>query len=117
MIRIWLGMALLAGSWLLGLSYYLPASPIAWIVVVVAGAALLGRQESGVRSQETGDRRRETRRRKAGDAAGVDPVAAGRVVLSVAVSGRAAAAGVGIGDLGLLPNSASLAGIGFHARP
>jgi hypothetical protein len=55
MIRIWLGTALLAGSWLMGMGYYLPASPMMWIVVVLVGAALLAErsQESGVRSQET----------------------------------------------------------------
>lgn len=41
MIRTWIGVALLAVSWLLGLDYYLPASPIAWAVVVVLGAVLL----------------------------------------------------------------------------
>ncbi len=41
MIRAWLGVALLAVSWLLGWGYYFPASPVAWLVVVVAGASLL----------------------------------------------------------------------------
>jgi len=41
MILTWVGVALLAGSWLLGLDYYLPAGPIGWIVVVAVGTALL----------------------------------------------------------------------------
>ena len=35
MMRIWVGTALLAGSWLLGQSYYLPAHPQAWVCLVV----------------------------------------------------------------------------------
>ena len=40
MIRTWIGVALLAVVWLLGTSYYVPASPIACAVVVVAGTAV-----------------------------------------------------------------------------
>ncbi len=43
MIRIWLGVAFLSVVWLLGTSYYVPASPIACGVVIVMGVALLGR--------------------------------------------------------------------------
>ncbi len=42
MMRIWIGTALLAGSWLLGQSYYLPAQPVAWVLVVAIGVLLLG---------------------------------------------------------------------------
>ena len=31
MIRLWIGTALLAGSWLLGLGYFYPANPWAWL--------------------------------------------------------------------------------------
>ena len=41
-MRIWIGTALLAGSWLLGQSYYLPAQPLAWVLVVAIGVLLLG---------------------------------------------------------------------------
>ncbi len=40
-MRTWMGVALLAVSWLLGIGYYYPASPIAWAVTVVFGAVLL----------------------------------------------------------------------------
>ncbi len=36
MIRFWIGTALLAGSWLLGLDYFYPANPCAWLAVVAA---------------------------------------------------------------------------------
>ncbi len=42
MIRYWIGIALLAGSWLLGLEYFCPAQPFAWFAAVVAGVVLLG---------------------------------------------------------------------------
>ena len=42
MIRAWIGVALLAVSWLLGTGYYFPANRLAWVAVVVAGVALLG---------------------------------------------------------------------------
>lgn len=42
MIRSWLGLALLAASWLFGLHFYQPANWLAWAVAVVAGAGLLG---------------------------------------------------------------------------
>lgn len=41
MMRAWIGLALLSGSWLLGLSYYQPANWPAWGVVVVLGTVLL----------------------------------------------------------------------------
>ncbi len=41
MIGLWISVALLAGSWLFGLGYYVPASPLAWTVVVVAGVLSL----------------------------------------------------------------------------
>ena len=42
MIRFWIGTALLAGSWLLGLDYFYPANPYAWLAAVAAGVVLLG---------------------------------------------------------------------------
>ena len=42
MIRLWIGTALLAGSWLLGLNYFYPANPWAWLAVVAAAVVLLG---------------------------------------------------------------------------
>ena len=42
MIRLWIGTALLAGSWLLGLDYFYPASPWAWLALVAAAVVLLG---------------------------------------------------------------------------
>ena len=36
MIRFWIGTALLAGSWLLGLDYFYPASPWGWLATVAA---------------------------------------------------------------------------------
>jgi hypothetical protein len=53
MIRIWLGIALLAGSWLLGLSYYQAAHTTAWLVTVIAGTLLL----AGVVEQNLSRRR------------------------------------------------------------
>src|SRR5574340_697077 len=41
MMRTWIGVALLAVSWLLGTGLFLPASPIAWAVLVMLGACLL----------------------------------------------------------------------------
>ncbi|MHC4178685.1 MAG: hypothetical protein ACYSWU_14335, partial [Planctomycetota bacterium] len=49
----WTGVALLAVSWLLGMTYYCPANRLAWVVLVVAGAVLLGG------SIKRGPRRRE----------------------------------------------------------
>ena len=43
MIRLWIGTALLAGSWLLGLDYFYAANPWAWLLVVAAAVVLLGR--------------------------------------------------------------------------
>jgi hypothetical protein len=42
MIRFWIGTALLAGSWLLGLDYFYPANPYAWLAAIAAGVILLG---------------------------------------------------------------------------
>ena len=42
MKRAWIGTAVLAASWLLGLSYYHQASPWLWAAAVAVGAALLG---------------------------------------------------------------------------
>ena len=42
MMRAWIAVALLAVSWLLGMTYYFPANRIAWVAVVVAGVVLLG---------------------------------------------------------------------------
>ena len=41
MMRAWIGVALLAGSWLLGLSYFELANPPAWVFVATAGVLLL----------------------------------------------------------------------------
>ena len=41
MKRAWIGMALLSGSWLFGLSYYYPAQWLWWTVMVTAGTLLL----------------------------------------------------------------------------
>jgi len=40
-MRIWLGIALLAASWLFGLSYYQAANLPVWVALVVPGVALL----------------------------------------------------------------------------
>ena len=42
MMRIFLGVALLSVSWLLGQHYYYPAQPLAWVAVVLTGTMLLG---------------------------------------------------------------------------
>ncbi len=41
MMRSWIGLALLSVSWLLGMGYYYPAQPLAWVVVVAGGTVLL----------------------------------------------------------------------------
>jgi hypothetical protein len=41
MMRAWIATALLAGSWLLGLSYYDLANPLAWTLLVAAGTLLM----------------------------------------------------------------------------
>jgi len=41
MIRPWLALALLAGSWLVGLHYYRPESWPTWAASVLAGTLLL----------------------------------------------------------------------------
>ena len=41
MMSSWIGIALLAGSWLLGLDYFYPANPYAWLAAVTAGVILL----------------------------------------------------------------------------
>jgi hypothetical protein len=43
MIRLWIGTALLAGSWLLGLDYFYPANPWAALAAVAAAVVLLGK--------------------------------------------------------------------------
>ena len=47
--RFWIATALLAGSWLLGLNYFYPASPWAWAAVVAAAVVLLGTAKNEVR--------------------------------------------------------------------
>lgn len=42
MMRAWIGLALLSGSWLFGLGYYHPPNWPAWTVAVVLGTVLLG---------------------------------------------------------------------------
>ena len=39
MIRAWLGIAILAASWLPGLGYYEPANPLLWLAMVILGTA------------------------------------------------------------------------------
>jgi len=41
MMRAWLGIALLAASWLLGLGYYHETDGLAWAILAAAGSALL----------------------------------------------------------------------------
>lgn len=41
MLRVWIGTALLAASWLFGLSYYYPADGVAWLVTLLVGTFLL----------------------------------------------------------------------------
>ena len=43
MMQVWIGTALLAGSWLFGLNYFSPASPWAWLAAVVVAVWLLTR--------------------------------------------------------------------------
>ncbi len=40
-MRDWFAIALLAGSWLLGLGYFQPASPLGWLCFLAGGVALL----------------------------------------------------------------------------
>ena len=40
-MRAWLAIAVLAGSWLLGLGYFQPASPFSWLCLVAVGVVLL----------------------------------------------------------------------------
>ena len=42
MIRGWIAVALLAGSWLFGLGYYHPANPVVWFGLLTAAVWLLG---------------------------------------------------------------------------
>ncbi|MGA2059742.1 MAG: hypothetical protein ABSG67_04620 [Thermoguttaceae bacterium] len=42
MIRAWIAVALLAGSWMFGLDYFYLANPWIWAALVISGAALLG---------------------------------------------------------------------------
>jgi hypothetical protein len=42
---LWIGVALLAGSWLLGLDYFYPASPWAWLATVAAAVVLLSKTD------------------------------------------------------------------------
>ena len=42
MIRAWIAIALLAGSWMFGLDYFYPANPWIWTALVIGGTALLG---------------------------------------------------------------------------
>ncbi len=41
MMRMWIGVALLAGSWLIGMPYYYTCHPASWLAVVAAGTLLL----------------------------------------------------------------------------
>jgi hypothetical protein len=43
MIDVWMGTALLAGSWLLGVNYFSPVSPWAWLAAVAAAVVLFSR--------------------------------------------------------------------------
>ncbi len=40
-MRAWFAIAVLAGSWLLGLGYFQPASPFSWLCLVAVGVVLL----------------------------------------------------------------------------
>ncbi len=40
-MRTWIAVALLAGSWLIGLQYYYTCHPVSWLAVVAAGTLLL----------------------------------------------------------------------------
>ena len=44
-IRFWIGTALLAGSWLLGLNNFYPVNPWAWSAVIAAAVLLLGKTD------------------------------------------------------------------------
>ena len=61
MLRLWIGTALLAGSWLLGLNYFYPASPWAWLAAVAAAVVLLSIEQAA--TVESRSRRRRNRRR------------------------------------------------------
>jgi len=41
MIRVWIAVALLAGSWLVGMDFFEPANPVAWVAAVALGVGLL----------------------------------------------------------------------------
>lgn len=47
MMRAWIGIALLAGSWLFGLSYFDVAIPVVWIALVALGTLLLATATAG----------------------------------------------------------------------
>jgi hypothetical protein len=53
MMRYWIGTALLAGSWLLGLDYFYPANPHAWLAAVAAAVVLLGRPAEPLAASQT----------------------------------------------------------------
>ena len=53
MIQAWIGVALLAGSWLLGLEYFYPASPWAWLAGIVAAIVLLGKTNKPLAASQT----------------------------------------------------------------
>jgi hypothetical protein len=53
-LRAWIGVALLAGSWLLGLSYYEPANERAWAVVLLVATLLLCVQGPKSHRQDAG---------------------------------------------------------------
>ncbi len=42
MIRAWIAVALLAGSWMFGLDYFYPANPWIWAALVTGATLLLG---------------------------------------------------------------------------
>ncbi|HEY4761574.1 MAG TPA: hypothetical protein VIH42_13410, partial [Thermoguttaceae bacterium] len=41
MIRSWLAVALLAGSWMFGVDYFYPANPLIWAIMVICAVVLL----------------------------------------------------------------------------
>ncbi|MDY0164944.1 MAG: hypothetical protein RBS80_00285 [Thermoguttaceae bacterium] len=41
MMRTWIAVALLAGSWLIGLRYYYTCHPVSWLAVVAAGTLMM----------------------------------------------------------------------------
>jgi hypothetical protein len=51
MMRYWIGTALLAGSWMLGVGYFYPASPLAWLAMVLVAIVLLGQSKPPEASQ------------------------------------------------------------------